>query len=304
VISFMLVLLAGYISINSTNSCTSSGYCTTTDEIQVNGTNGGNSGCFLNGTYNLTFDIACNPLWTNDCPLQGNTAQIIFDLSSGNLCGVFTAQVNISATLNTYASAGALVTQETFLENQIIYMNASVTSTEVSLVSTYVLNCSSIFEPTGISTLLYSGGSSSANSGSITADATAASFTFTYNDAVTATFQLVATSQLFPVATDSFSSAVISCWIGVDYQDVTVKRTSIKEITTYYSSKSNLKKLSGNIFKRQSNSQHATSADARFAVVQVASQNQPTQEISGANNSQSITILMSAIFVVLAVLIM
>jgi len=136
--------LAGYININSTNNCPLDSYCTTTYEIQVNGTNG--ASCYLNGTYNLTFNIACNSLWTNDCPLQGNTAQIVFELSSGNLCGVFTSQVNISATLNTYASSlPNATTQQTFLENQIIYLGATVTSSEVSLVSTYVLNCSSIF---------------------------------------------------------------------------------------------------------------------------------------------------------------
>jgi len=111
---------------------------------------------------------------------------------------------------------------------------------------------------------------------------------------------LVATSELFPVATDSFSSAIINCWIGVDYQDVNVKRTSIKQITSYYTAKSNFKKLSSNIFKRQSNSQHSTTATARFAVVQLASTDQPTQEINTATaNTQSI-ILISTILIIFA----
>ncbi len=291
--------LASYISINSTNNCPVNTSCITTYEIQVNETSG--STCYLNGTYNLTFNIACNSNWLQNCPLQNNSAQIVFQVTSENLCATFTEQVSISATLNTYASGVSSVTQETFLENQMMYLRAVVTSNQVALASTYILNCSSIFEPNSATTLLYSGGNSSANTGQLSTAATNAGFSFTFNNQTQADFQLNATAQLYPVATDSYASAVISCWIGVDYQNVSVKRSSVKEIRSYYSAKSNMKKLSGKILKRQgpSTNSQATSADARFAIIQLASATQQptsnTQQINNASSNNQSIILMNLI---------
>jgi uncharacterized protein (DUF1330 family) len=293
--------LSSYISINSTNNCPVNTSCITTYEIQVNQTSG--STCYLNGTYNLTFNIACNSNWGQDCPLQNNSAQIVFQVTSENLCGIFTEQVSISATLNTYASDSSSVTQETFLENQIMYLRAVVTSNQVALASTYILNCSSIFEANSATTLLYSGGNSS-NGGQFSTEANNAGLSFTFNNQTQANFQLNATSELYPVATDSYSSAVISCWIGVEYQNVSVKRSSVKEIRSYYSAKSNMNKLSGKILKRQgpSTNSQATAADARFAILQFTSATQQptsnTQQINNAStNSQSIILMNLILFV-------
>ena len=79
----------------------------------------------------------------------------------------------------------------------------------------------------------------------------------------------------------------------------------MKEIRSYYSAKSNMKKLSGKILKRQgpSTNSQATAADARFAIIQLASATQQptsnTQQINNASssNSQSIILMNLILFV-------
>ena len=213
-----------------------------------------------------------------------HSAQIVFQVTSENLCAIFTNQLNISATLNTYNSSSSTTTQETFLQNQIIYLRAVVTSNQVALASTYILNCSSIFEATAATTLLYSGGNSSANGGQLTSEGINAGFAFTFNNQTEADFQLNATSQLYPVAADSFSSAVISCWIGVEYQNISAKRSIVKEIRrSYYSAKSN------SIYKRQTSStgSQTTAAETRFSVLQMSSTTRPTNTTQQPNSASS-----------------
>ena len=158
---------------------------------------------------------------------------------------------------------------------------------QIDTASTYILNCSSIFDAN--STLLYFGGNSSANNGQFTSQAIDAGFAFTFNSATQANFKLNATSQLFPLATDSYASVAISCWIGVEYQNVSVKRSTVKEIRSYYSPKSNTKKLSSNLIKRQSSSTNSQAmlADATFTIVQFGSANQ-ANNIQDQINSGSI----------------
>ena len=275
------------MNINSSNNCSNSNTsCITTYSIELNSTTG--VGCHLSDIYNITFKIGCSSDWTSDCNLQGNSVEIILQVNSENICGVLTQQVNIPATLTTYDSENSNIAQQTFSQNQIIYFRAVVIGNQIDTASTYILNCSSIFEAN--STLLYFGGNSSANNGQFTSQAIDAGFAFTFNSATQANFKLNATSQLFPLATDSYASVAISCWIGVEYQNVSVKRSTVKEIRSYYSTKSNTKKLSSSITKRQSSSTNSQSmlAHATFTLVQFGSTNQPNINIQDQINSGSI----------------
>jgi hypothetical protein len=295
--------LNGFISVLSTNGCPAESYCTTTYEIDVNGTSG--APCWLNGTYTVSFDIACNSAWTNNCPLEGNTVEIVFSTTSSNLCGLFSDTVDISATLSTYASNVASNTQETFLQNQFIYLRAVTTSQQVSLVNTYLLNCTSIYDPNSASTLLYSSGSS-LNNGAVSSPALDASFTLISNNATQANFKLNATYELYPIPTDSYASMVISCWLGVEYQDVITSKRNVLQMKSSFIAP-NSKKVSHSklaIAKRNSNSQ-ALSANARFSVIQTTQttqSNQPTLQMSSAtkNNNNVIFLITAFVFFVMS----
>ncbi len=128
--------------------------CRVTYEIDVQ--SAGSLPCWLNGTYTLSASIICDSsIWAINCPLQGDNASIVFNISSGNLCGQFSESYGVTAALTTWLSDYS-TQRDAFLENQIIYFKADVTSTQVTVIDTYVISCSSTWAST--STSLFTGG--------------------------------------------------------------------------------------------------------------------------------------------------
>jgi len=165
-------------------------------------------------------------------------------------------------------------------------LRATTSSSKVSLVNTYLLNCSSIYEPTSTSTLLYSGGSST-NNGVLSSAASNAGFALLSNVANQANFVLNATSELYPVATDSFASMVISCWIGVEYQDVVTSKRNVLQINSLYRNDKKVA-ISKQLLKRDASSSQQMSTSARFSVVKTVEQTAQPSEENGANSFNNI----------------
>jgi len=214
--------LNSYIIQNSVVSCPAAGpgACNVIYDIYVNAS----ILCTLSGTYTAAFTIACQS--GVDCPLQGDNVTIVFTAASNDFCGQFGVSVDLSISMGSYR-ADYSTPKDSFLQEQVMYFKTVTSSSKVQLLHTYLLNCSSIYG--GAYTLLYSNGAYSV-AGTLQPLASGAAFTVASSLSNSVSFNMIATSALFPLSADQSDSAVINCWVGVDYVDATGKRSELQMI--------------------------------------------------------------------------
>merc|ERR1712072_34842 len=197
---------------NSSNNCPADAACETTFDFSLDP-----NSCSLTGDYQLSFTFQCNPLYTgSDCPLQGEAGNVLFTLTSGDLCAVFAENVDLTGSLISYLN-DYTTARDAFIINQASYWQAKVSSTKVSIVNSEILAASTIFN-SGAEIDLYSGGAN-------TAEGTAAGFTLDGDggDGTQSRFYLNMVSSLFPVPADQFLPAVMKCKVAATYSN-TAKR--------------------------------------------------------------------------------
>jgi hypothetical protein len=106
--------------------------------------------CQLDGTYTITgFQITCQPAFGTDCAAVDETAQIQFTLDSENFCPNLLEDVQISATLEAFNDAALTDNSRNFLQDDMIYFKAVVTSNQVTIESATLRTMSVTFDSTG-----------------------------------------------------------------------------------------------------------------------------------------------------------
>jgi len=173
--------------------------------------------CFLNGKYNLTFDLACSPSFNGSCPLQGEKGVITFDIASEDLCGTFIENVDLSGTLNPYQADYATL-KTAFLIGQPVYWRFDVNSNKVSITNTQLLDVKSNFNSTNDLYLL--------QNQTISNLGTNVQFALDGNGGLgtQARFKYNILNSLYPVPEDQFLPAIITATVAVTYQN-TQKRS-------------------------------------------------------------------------------
>jgi len=169
--------------------------------------------CEISGNFQLRFNIICRAAETN-CPLLGSeTATISWDASSSDFCEVINGNANLNVFLKAYLS-GYTTERYGFLMGHTIYLEATSSSTQVTIDTTYIKSC----------TIYYQGGSPAPvqilSGGTSAAPATSASYS-DYVAATSLTRAIISVHQdLFSVPFDQNITVSIGCVIGVEYQGV------------------------------------------------------------------------------------
>ena len=92
--------------------------------------------CDFDGTYSIVFDVQCNPAYTDECPLNGGeTFTITYTLDTDSACGSVVDTVVIEASLDSYPSNSHSSTKDEFIQDDVIYFQADITSPDVSLTN-------------------------------------------------------------------------------------------------------------------------------------------------------------------------
>lgn len=98
--------------------------------------------CDFDGAFSITFDVVCNPNYSNECPLAGTeTVVISYNVDSDSHCATVVDSVEIQATLTSYktdASYEVSNEEDEFIQDDIMYFQASIGSVDVSLASVAV----------------------------------------------------------------------------------------------------------------------------------------------------------------------
>jgi len=283
------------VLVSSTNNCPTSSDCRKTYEIDVINKVGGGTPCWLNGTYTLSFGkVECNPLYTTgNCSVESSeTATIIFDVISDNLCGSFSQNIDISANATSSESLQG-ESQDTFIQGQVMYFSFQTYSALVNLSSTYVMNCTSFYD-SAAGILLYSGGQYS-SSGSNSVVGAQANFAIDSSGATSVQFHFTAIPALYTIVADTSVDATISCWLGVLYEDVAGKRNNIVQLLSGRRRSADIESPLLMKNKRSSGSSE-TIADTSYSIqLPAQTQSSPTQEeppvVSGASALVSSSIL-------------
>jgi hypothetical protein len=110
----------------SSQNCPANLPCEKNSNVSLARTNA----CFFSGSYAVTYDIICNANYAGACPLQGETATVVFSVISQNLCGLFTEDIDLQGSLNSYLNDYQTI-RAAFIIGQTSYWRFDVSSSKV-----------------------------------------------------------------------------------------------------------------------------------------------------------------------------
>lgn len=178
--------------------------------------------CFFTGEYVTTYDIICNANFQGECPLQGETATVVFRVVSQDLCGIFTEDIDLQGSLASFL-ADYQTNRAAFIIGQVSYWRFDVTSSKATIVNTVLANVTSAFNGGAVQTLM--------SASTPTALGNVVGFAYDGNGGLgtQARFRFNVNPAVFPVAVDANSPAVIRASVLVTYQNAQRKRTVLKQ---------------------------------------------------------------------------
>jgi len=222
--------------------------------------------CYLNGVYNITFDLICNPLYnTTSCPLQGETGLISFQIASENLCGNFTENVDIFGSLNSYLSDYSTL-KNAFLFGQTVHWRLDVSSSKITISSVTLTELTSVFNSTS-TTLVHNqtfigGGGINFNQ----------DFS---NSTDELRFRYLIDNSNYPVPTDQNMPALITATVAIQYQSAQKRSiTSFMKVALNQNKRQiSTTKQYSQAFNNQINIQNSVSASQKPTIQPVKSSN-------------------------------
>ena len=201
--------------------------------------------CNFSGTYAASYQIICNPLYTGQCPLQGENATVIFSIVSQDVCGVFTENIDLNGTLNSYLSDFA-TERAAFIIGQVSYWKLDVYSTKATIISTDLLGVSTQF---GLTNATLFNLNQTTSTGNVT------NFSSISSSATEVRFQFNVDPAVFPIATDQNAPATVVALVSVNYQNTQQQKRSVLRELLLHPLLSNNKnsKQSNNIYQNNQN---------------------------------------------------
>jgi len=175
--------------------------------------------CQISGDFRAEFTVACqNTLNSTQCPLQGDNVNVTWTSSSSNFCGLVNRNVSLSVALNSYREDYSTA-KTGFLMGQTVYFQASSSSSDVTISSTFLMNCTLFVDGNaGVNVLL--GGNSS------TAGTAQSSAVHPVSNVLTEV-SIDITSTYFNPPTDGSIPSVLQCFVGVEYLDVSYSKRTV-----------------------------------------------------------------------------